>query len=60
MDVNKENLENALSGPEASEAPKPDQPQAPPMSKEMEVGFHQGALNTLANERNELVKIPIH
>ena len=26
-------------------------------SKEMEIGFHQGALNTLVNERNELVKI---
>jgi len=26
-------------------------------SKEMKIGFHQGALNTLVNERNELVKI---
>ena len=49
MDVNKENLENALGSEKKPEAPK--------MSKEMEVGFHQGALNTLANERNELVKM---
>ena len=30
---------------------------APQMSKEMEVGFHQGSLNTLVNERNELIKM---
>lgn len=29
----------------------------PTMSKEQEIGFHQGALNTLAAERNELVKM---
>jgi hypothetical protein len=27
------------------------------VSKEEEIGFHKGALNTLVNERNELVKI---
>lgn len=27
------------------------------MSKEMEIGFHQGSLNTLINERNELIKM---
>jgi len=27
------------------------------MSKEMEIGFHQGSLNTLINERNELLKM---
>jgi len=53
MDVNKENLENALS----SGAPQGEQPAAPQMSKEMEIGFHQGALNTLVNERNEIVKM---
>ncbi|MFH1608374.1 MAG: hypothetical protein ABIA78_04540 [archaeon] len=31
--------------------------QVPPMSKETEIGFHQGALNTLIAERNELFKI---
>jgi hypothetical protein len=27
------------------------------MSKEEEIGFHKGSLNTLAAERNELVKM---
>ena len=27
------------------------------MSKDEEVGFHKGALNTLVNERNELLKM---
>jgi hypothetical protein len=30
---------------------------APQMSQDEEVGFHKGALNTLAAERNELVKM---
>tara|TARA_B100000315_G_C14484773_1_gene544654 strand:+ start:337 stop:591 length:255 start_codon:yes stop_codon:yes gene_type:complete len=30
---------------------------APQMPKEEEIGFHKGALNTLAAERNELVKM---
>lgn len=46
--MNKDKLEDALKN-ENSEQPK--------VSKEMEIGFHQGALNTLINERNELVKI---
>ena len=48
--INNTDLENALSG-------QGKEPQAPQMSKEMEIGFHQGALNTLVNERNELVKM---
>ncbi len=27
------------------------------MPKEVEIGFHQGALNTLINERNELIRL---
>jgi len=27
------------------------------MPRETEIGFHQGALNTLINERNELVRM---
>jgi len=27
------------------------------MPKDVEIGFHQGALNTLINERNELIKL---
>jgi transposase len=30
---------------------------SPSMSKEMEIGFHQGSINTLLNERNGLVNI---
>ena len=29
----------------------------PQMPKEEEIGYHKGALNTLMNERNELIKI---
>ena len=48
MDIDKTNLEEALSKKE---------PEAPKMPKETEIGFHQGALNTLVNERNELFKM---
>ena len=44
--VNKENLEKAF---------EKDEPVK--MTKETEIGFHQGALNTLVNERNELFKM---
>lgn len=64
MDINKDNLENALNdnavpaAPTAPAAPEtPVQPQAPQMPKEVEIGFHQGALNTLVAERNELFKM---
>jgi hypothetical protein len=29
----------------------------PAISKEEEIGFHKGAVNTLLNERNELIKL---
>ncbi len=45
-DINKDNLEKALNKEEP-----------PKMVKDMEIGFHQGALNTLINERNELFKM---
>jgi len=44
--INKDNLEKAFDKKEAVEMPK-----------ETEIGFHQGALNTLVNERNELFKM---
>ena len=47
--INNDNLEKALGNE--------SQPQAPQMPKEMEIGFHQGALNTLVAERNELFKM---
>ena len=55
-EINTNNLENAL-GSGAAPQGQPAQQQAPAMSKEMEIGFHQGALNTLVNERNELIKM---
>ena len=45
--IKADNLEKALS--KKDEAPK--------MTKEVEIGFHQGALNTLVAERNELFKM---
>jgi len=47
VELNKENLENALSGSDSK----------PSISKEEEIGFHKGAVNTLVNERNELIKM---
>jgi len=52
VEINNDSLEKALDSKK-----KPIQKNAPKMSKEMEIGFHQGALNTLMNERNELIKI---
>ena len=49
--MDSKDLEKALS------STKKEVPQNPEMPKEMEIGFHQGALNTLINERNEMVKI---
>ena len=48
---NPTNLEKALSGVGKNQA------ESPQMPKEMEIGFHQGALNTLNNERLELFKM---
>lgn len=56
VEINNNNLEDALSS-NASGSVEPKGPQAPAMSKETEIGFHQGALNTLINERNELIKV---
>ena len=47
VDINKDNLEKALSKKDA----------APKISKDEEIGFHKGALNTLVAERNELFKM---
>lgn len=45
--IDKDNLEKSLG----------KKSEKPTMSKEMEIGFHQGALNTLQNERLELFKM---
>jgi hypothetical protein len=52
MEIDEKNLENALGSKGV-----PEKPVAPEMPKEMEIGFHQGALNTLASERIELIKM---
>ena len=31
--------------------------EAPKMSREEEIGYHKGAINTLMNERNEFLKL---
>lgn len=53
MEIDKENLENALNSNENSDS----QQEEPTMNRETELGFHQGALNTLVAERAELVKM---
>ena len=54
MDAN--DLESALN--KAKEGSVPEvKAEVPKMSKEEEVGFHKGALNTLVAERNELAKM---
>ncbi len=56
--INKENLEKAIENKEGAKEQSSEQSnQGQKMSKEMEIGFHQGAINTLVNERNELLKM---
>lgn len=49
IEVNKDDLEKALKKEKTDENPK--------ITPEEEIGFHKGCLNTLAAERNELVKM---
>jgi len=51
MEIRKDNLEDALNNKEDIQEKRPE------VSKEMEIGFHQGALNTLVNERNEMIRM---
>jgi len=56
-------INNAKSPRDDSGEPQESVPEAkvedvaPKMSKNEEIGFHKGALNTLVAERNELVKM---
>jgi len=45
--IEKTNLEKAFD----------KKPEAPKVSREEEVGYHKGALTTLVNERNELIRM---
>jgi DNA polymerase elongation subunit (family B) len=54
VEIKKDSLEDAFNPAKKEENSQPVQPK---ISKEMEIGFHQGTLTTLLNERNELVKM---
>jgi len=47
VEINRDNLERSLGNNE----------NLPKVSKEEEIGIHKGAITTLVNERNELVKM---
>ena len=49
LTINKDDLEKALKNKDIDETPK--------LSKDEEIGFHKGCLNTLAAERAELIKM---
>ncbi len=58
--MDSKDLENALNdvgSAGSSEVEAEAEAKMPEMSKEEEIGFHKGAVSTLAAERNELVKI---
>ncbi len=56
MDTN--DLEAAINNAKSEAAPAAEaEAKAPAMSKDEEIGFHKGALNTLVAERGELVKM---
>ena len=55
VELNKDSLEKALNS--VIEEKKESENQLGKMTKEEEIGFHKGSLNTLAAERNELIKM---
>ena len=55
MDV--DNLENAINSAKNPSDEVSAESESPKMSSEQEIGFHKGALNTLAAERMELTKM---
>ena len=57
MEIKKDNLENALNRKDEKQPEISKEMDKQGISKEMEIGFHQGSLNTLINERNELIKM---
>ncbi|MDP3966507.1 MAG: DUF3130 family protein [archaeon] len=54
MEIDKDKLEKSLY---KKKVEKSEKSEAPKLSKEAEIGFHQGALNTLAAERIELLRV---
>ncbi len=58
LNIDKDNLEKAVSSLKDNvETSGDSKEQQIEMSKEEEIGFHKGALNTLVAERNELIKM---
>ena len=57
LNLDKDSLEKALSFSKTNSSESAQNPETPQISKEEEIGFHKGCLNTLAAERNEFVKI---
>lgn len=55
VELDKDNLEKALN--RVIEEKKESENQLGEMTKEEEIGFYKGSLNTLAAERNELIKM---
>jgi len=52
VEIKKDNLEKALGKTDGKAEKK-----VLDVPKDMEIGFHQGALNTLLNERNEMIRM---
>ena len=57
MEINKNDLERALEKKDEKKQEVSKGMDKQSISKDMEIGFNQGALNTLLNERNELIKV---
>jgi argininosuccinate synthase len=57
VEIKKDNLEKALANNENKKPEISKEMDKQGISKEIEIGFHQGSLNTLINERNELIKM---
>ncbi len=51
-EIKKDKLEKALENADSKTERKKVE-----MPKDIEIGFHQGALNTLINERNEVIRL---
>ncbi|MEK6757949.1 MAG: hypothetical protein AABX88_02365 [Nanoarchaeota archaeon] len=57
MKINKDDLEKALNERSPNAIASHNENPRHQISKDEEIGFHKGALNTLVNERAELFKM---
>ena len=58
MEINKEDLENTLGSNLPSQPT--EESREPQMSREVEIGFHNGAIQTLSGERMALIEMIQH